>query len=65
MIICSMPLCQTAAGCVCRPVFKSLSGFTDEEIAREYFWRAQKKLGDPRIGVSFPITPVVQTGKLG
>lgn len=30
----------------------SLSQFTEEEIAREYHWRAMKKLGDPRIGVS-------------
>lgn len=33
---------------------RSLSEFTDEEIAREYFWRAQRKLGDPRIAVGFP-----------
>lgn len=55
MIICSMPGCQTTAGCVCsrvsRPVFKSLSDFTDEEITREYYRRAQMKLGDQRITV--------------
>jgi len=60
MIVCSSPGCQTTAGCVCnrisRPVFKSLSDFTDEEIAREYYWRAQKKLGDPMIGVSVPVS---------
>ncbi len=37
-----------------RPVFKSLSEFSDEEISREYHWRAMRKLGDPRICVSWP-----------
>lgn len=32
----------------------SLSDFTDEEIAREYYWRAQKKLGDQRVGIGLP-----------
>ncbi len=58
LIICSMPECQTTAGCVCsRPAFKSLSDFTDEEIAREYYARAQSKLGDPRIGVTTKALP--------
>jgi hypothetical protein len=31
---------------------KSLSDYTDGEIATEYYWRAQQKLGDPMKGVS-------------
>lgn len=34
---------------------KHLSNYTDEEIAKEYYWRMQKKLGDPRISVSSPM----------
>jgi hypothetical protein len=31
-----------------------LSEYSDDEIAREYYWRAQRKLGDPSIGVTVP-----------
>lgn len=59
MNVCSMPGCQTTAGCICdrtaRAARPSLSAFTDEEIAREYHGRAIRKLGDPRIGVSVPV----------
>jgi hypothetical protein len=53
LMTCVRPECQTTAGCKCAPLPKaSLSDFTDEEIAREYFWRAQQKLGDPRVWVN-------------
>lgn len=70
---CSHPDCQTSAGCKCRnwwptspqaPSYtagatggRSLSDFTDDEIAREYHARALRKLGDPRIGVGFAGLP--------
>lgn len=58
MRVCSMPRCQTTAGCVCasalRPVFNGLQGFTDEEIAREHAWRLQRRLGDKRECVGQP-----------
>jgi len=52
-VICSKPECQTTAGCLCQTqfTFRSLSQYTDEEIAREYHWRMMKKLGDPLICV--------------
>ena len=56
MIICSKPECQTTAGCKCKsdvPKFgKSLSDYTDDEIAREYHARALARLGDPRISIT-------------
>jgi len=54
--ICSMPGCQTTAGCKCDQVRSrpSLSDFTDEEIAKEHYLRAMLKLGDQRISVGVP-----------
>lgn len=36
---------------------RDLSGFTDDEIAREYHNRALRKLGDPRVSVGFAGLP--------
>lgn len=60
MNVCTMPGCQTTAGCICERTAKALrpglSAFTDDEIAREYHARMLRKLGDPRIAVTGPRT---------
>jgi hypothetical protein len=33
-----------------------LSRFTDDEIASEYHWRMMRVLGDPRVGVTVPVS---------
>lgn len=60
MNVCTIPECQTSAGCKCRPPSRagtSLSDWSDEDITREYHQRMLRKLGDPRIGVSFAGLP--------
>ena len=54
--LCSMPGCQTTAGCICSRVShpKSLSDYSDAEIAREYHSRCLRVLGDQSVGVSVP-----------
>ena len=64
-VICHRSECQTTAGCAhkgpmgqtCYFPPRSLSDYSDEEIAREYHNRALRKLGDPRVSVGFAGLP--------
>lgn len=57
MLLCTLPECQTTAGCRCGRGFaapKSLADYSDAEIAQEYHRRALRQLGDQTKTVSVP-----------
>ena len=71
IMICSEPLCQTTAGCLCSRVLPRsdaqpiqpipnqslLSSFSDAEIAAEYHRRFQQKLASIRMIDCYPWCP--------